>query len=83
MTGTADTEAAEFAKIYKLDVIVIPTNRTWRAASNDIVYRTENEKWRNAAKEIAERHATGQPVLVGTISVEKSETLSGISSGWA
>ncbi len=79
MTGTADTEAAEFNKIYNLDVVVIPTNKPMiRRDLNDIVYRTEAEKWRNAAKDIAERHKTGQPVLVGTISVEKSEKLSGI-----
>ncbi|MEJ5368728.1 MAG: preprotein translocase subunit SecA [Bryobacteraceae bacterium] len=79
MTGTADTEAAEFNKIYNLDVVVIPTNKPMiRRDHNDVVYRTEAEKWRNAAKDIAERHKTGQPVLVGTISVEKSEKLSGI-----
>ena len=79
MTGTADTEAAEFNKIYNLDVVVIPTHRPMiRKDHNDVVYRTEVEKWRNVAKEIAERHKTGQPVLVGTISVEKSEKLSGI-----
>ncbi len=79
MTGTADTEAAEFGKTYKLDVVNIPPNRkTIRKDSQDMVYRTEDEKFRNAAKEIKERHATGQPVLVGTISVEKSERLSGI-----
>ena len=79
MTGTADTEAAEFGKIYKLDVTVIPSNRPMqRLVFQDIVYRTEVEKFRNAAKDIAERHQTGQPVLVGTVSVEKSEKLSGI-----
>ena len=79
MTGTADTEAAEFGKIYKLDVTVIPSNRPMqRIEYQDVVYRTEVEKFRNAGKEIAERHATGQPVLVGTVSVEKSEKLSGI-----
>ncbi|WP_321475417.1 preprotein translocase subunit SecA [uncultured Paludibaculum sp.] len=79
MTGTADTEAAEFGKIYNLDVTLIPTNAPMvRKDLNDIVYRTEDEKWRNAAKEIAERSKTGQPVLVGTISVEKSEKLGGI-----
>jgi preprotein translocase subunit SecA len=79
MTGTADTEAAEFNKIYNLDVVVVPPNKPMiRKDHNDIVYRTEAEKWRNAAKDIAERHKTGQPVLVGTISVEKSEKLSGI-----
>ena len=79
MTGTAETEAAEFQKIYKLDVTVIPTNRPLRRKEfSDVVYRTEEEKFRNAAKEIKELNAKGQPVLVGTISVEKSEKLSGI-----
>jgi preprotein translocase subunit SecA len=79
MTGTAETEAAEFQKIYNLDVVVIPTNRPMiRIEYQDVVYRTEEEKFRNAAKEIKERHEKGQPVLVGTISVEKSEKLSGI-----
>jgi preprotein translocase subunit SecA len=77
MTGTAMTEAAEFGKTYKLDVVEIPTNRTLiRVEHSDVVYRTEEEKWRNAAKEIAEYHERGQPVLVGTVSVAKSETLS-------
>ncbi len=79
MTGTADTEAAEFEKIYKLDVTQIPTNKPMlRKEYEDVVYRTEEEKFRNAAKEIKERHESGQPVLVGTVSVEKSEKLSGI-----
>ena len=79
MTGTADTEAAEFGKIYKLDVVVIPTNRPLiRNEHPDVVYRTEQEKYRNAAKEIKECQELGQPVLVGTISIEKSETLSAI-----
>ncbi|MDA1314786.1 MAG: preprotein translocase subunit SecA [Acidobacteria bacterium] len=79
MTGTADTEAAEFGKIYKLDVVVVPTNRPLiRLEQPDIVYRTEEEKFRNAAKEIQELQAGGQPVLVGTISIEKSEKLSRI-----
>jgi len=79
MTGTAETEAAEFEKIYKLDVVVIPTNRDMkRKEHQDVVYRTEVEKFRNAGKEIKERHDNGQPVLVGTVSVEKSEKLSGI-----
>src|ERR1700757_3909398 len=79
MTGTAETEAAEFGKIYKLDVTVVPTNRTLiRIESPDMVYRTEVEKFRNAANEIKEYNSKGQPVLVGTISVEKSEHLSGI-----
>jgi preprotein translocase subunit SecA len=77
MTGTADTEAAEFGKIYKLDVDVIPTNRPLiRKEFSDIVYRTEEEKYRNAATEIKEYTERGQPVLVGTISIEKSEKLS-------
>jgi preprotein translocase subunit SecA len=79
MTGTAETEAAEFQKIYNLDVVVIPTNRALiRIENPDIVYRTEEEKFRNAAKEIKTMNEKGQPVLVGTISVEKSEKLSGI-----
>ena len=77
MTGTAETEAAEFEKIYKLEVTVIPTNRPMiRKENQDVVYRTEDEKFRNAAKEIKEFQERGQPVLVGTISVEKSERLS-------
>ena len=79
MTGTAETEAAEFQKTYNLDVTVIPTNRTMvRKEYDDIVYRTEEEKFRNAAKEIKSLNEKGQPVLVGTISVEKSERLSGL-----
>jgi preprotein translocase subunit SecA len=79
MTGTAETEASEFEKIYKLEVTVIPTNRPMiRKENTDIVYRTEEEKFRNAAKEIKAIHETGQPILVGTISVEKSERLGGI-----
>ena len=78
MTGTAETEAAEFQKIYNLDVVVIPTNRSLiRIENQDVVYRTEDEKFRNAAKEIKTYTDKGQPVLVGTISVEKSERLSG------
>jgi preprotein translocase subunit SecA len=77
MTGTAETEAAEFDKIYKLLVTVIPTNRPLiRKEFQDVVYRTSDEKFRNAAKEIKEFQERGQPVLVGTISVEKSEYLS-------
>ena len=79
MTGTAETEAAEFEKTYKLDVMVIPTNRAMvRKEFQDMVYRTEEEKFRNAAKEIKTLNEKGQPVLVGTISVEKSERLSGL-----
>ncbi len=79
MTGTASTEAAEFGKIYKLDVVEIPTNRPMiRLENQDMVYRTADEKFRNAAKEIQAFHDRGQPVLVGTISVEKSEVVSRI-----
>jgi len=79
MTGTAMTEASEFMKTYKLDVVEIPTNRKMlRKEQQDLVYRTEDEKFRNAAKEIKEFADRGQPVLVGTISVEKSEHLSGM-----
>src|ERR1700693_1763631 len=79
MTGTAETEATEFNKIYKLDVSLIPTNRSMvRIEHPDVVFRTEEEKFRNAAKEIKEFQLRGQPVLVGTISVEKSEKLSSL-----
>jgi preprotein translocase subunit SecA len=79
MTGTAETEAAEFQKTYNIDVTVIPTNRQMiRKEHQDLVYRTEVEKFRNAATEIKKYNETGQPVLVGTISVEKSERLSAI-----
>ena len=82
MTGTAETEAAEFQKIYNLDVTVIPTNRPLiRKEHPDVVFRTEEEKFRNAAKEIKRLNETGQPVLVGTISVEKSEKLAKILKG--
>jgi len=77
MTGTADTEAEEFAKIYKLDVVVIPPNRPLRRVENpDLVYRTEKEKWDAIVTEILEEHSKGRPVLVGTVSIEKSEKLS-------
>jgi preprotein translocase SecA subunit len=77
MTGTADTEAPEFKKIYKLDVVVIPTHRNMiRADQPDVVYRTENEKFEAVVGEIEERHAKGQPILVGTTSVAKSERVS-------
>jgi preprotein translocase subunit SecA len=79
MTGTADTEATEFGKIYKLDVIVIPTNKQMlRVENSDLVYRTEKEKYLASADEIQKLHDTGQPVLVGTTSIEKSERLSDI-----
>ena len=77
MTGTAETEAPEFDKIYKLEVVVIPTNRTLLRIENaDVVYRTEKEKYFAAADEIQRLHEAGQPVLVGTTSIEKSERLS-------
>lgn len=79
MTGTAATEAVEFNKIYKLDVVVIPTNRpVQRKDEQDEVYLNEEDKWNAICKEIADAHAKGQPVLVGTISVEKSEHLSAL-----
>lgn len=77
MTGTADTEAVEFKKIYNLDVVVIPPNKVLaREDHPDIVYKTEREKFNAAVEDIAECHEKGQPVLVGTVSVEKSEQLS-------
>src|ERR1700726_4247017 len=77
MTGTADTEAEEFAKIYNLDVVVIPPNRKLQRVENpDLVYRTEHEKWDAIVTEIVDEHAKGRPVLVGTVSIEKSERLS-------
>jgi preprotein translocase subunit SecA len=87
MTGTAETEAAEFGKIYNLDVVVVPTNRTLiRIENSDVVYRTEREKFEavvngilqddnSVAHGIRHYHERGQPVLVGTISIEKSETI--------
>jgi preprotein translocase subunit SecA len=79
MTGTADTEAAEFDKIYKLEVVVIPPNRPMvRRDMADLVYRTEREKFEAIAAEIKEMQALGQPALVGTISIEKSEQLSSL-----
>jgi preprotein translocase subunit SecA len=79
MTGTADTEAEEFAKIYNLDVVVIPPNRTLKRIEHpDLVYRTEREKWEAIVTEILEEHAKGRPVLVGTVSIERSEKLSGM-----
>jgi preprotein translocase subunit SecA len=77
MTGTAMTEANEFDKTYKLGVVPIPTNRPMiRDDLRDTVYRTEDAKWAAVVADIAERHGAGQPVLVGTVSVEKSEKLS-------
>lgn len=77
MTGTAETEAAEFMEIYKLDVVVIPTHKPMiRVDYPDVVFRTEKEKWDAVVKEIEELHRIGRPVLVGTTSIEKSEKLS-------
>ena len=79
MTGTAETEAAEFEKIYKLEIVVIPTNKPMlRLENSDVVYRTEKEKYKAVADNIAELHEKKQPVLVGTTSIEKSERLSAI-----
>ena len=77
MTGTADTESIEFKKIYDLDVVVIPTNMPMiRTDNTDVIYKTEEEKFRAAVEEIKELHDQNRPVLVGTISIEKSELLS-------
>ena len=77
MTGTADTEAQEFASIYKLDVVVVPTHRPMvRKDHEDVVYRTKAEKWKAVIDDIEDCHKRGQPVLVGTIAIETSEMLS-------
>src|SRR5260370_3598758 len=77
MTGTAETEAAEFHDIYKLDVNMIPTNRPVRRTDNsDRIYKTRREKYNAVIKEVREGHATTQPALVGSVSVEASELLS-------
>ena len=77
MTGTADTEAVEFGKIYNLDVIVVPTNKDLIRSSNpDVVYRTEQEKFDAVVEEIKQLQTTNRPALVGTVSIEKSERLS-------
>ncbi len=79
MTGTAETEAAEFYKIYKLEIVVIPTNKPMLRIENpDVVFRTEKEKYKAVGDDIATLHEHQQPVLVGTTSIEKSERLSGI-----
>ena len=79
MTGTAETEAPEFAKIYDLDVIVVPTNRNLaRAEEPDAIYRTGDEKYRAIAEDIGDQQRLGRPVLCGTVSIEKSERLSSI-----
>lgn len=77
MTGTADTEAAEFKKIYDLDVIIVPTDKPMiRKDYSDVIYKTKNEKYEAVLNEIVELHEKGQPVLVGTISIDVSESLS-------
>lgn len=79
MTGTAETEATEFIKIYNMNTWVIPTNRPCiRKDEQDLVYKTEDAKWRAIVAEIKERHSKGQPLLVGTASIEKSEHLHGL-----
>jgi preprotein translocase subunit SecA len=79
MTGTAVTEAEEFHKIYKLDVVVIPTNMPMlRQDFNDKIYKNEEAKFNQVVKEVEELHKEGRPILIGTVSVEKSEVLSGI-----
>jgi preprotein translocase subunit SecA len=79
MTGTAETEAEEFGTVYGLDVIVIPTNRSMiRKDHSDMIYRTLPEKWDAVVEEIKEKHEIGQPVLVGTVSVENSERVAGM-----
>lgn len=81
MTGTAMTEAEEFQKIYNLDVVSIPTNRPMvRDDKNDIIFLTERAKFKEIVKDVKERHKKGQPVLIGTIAVEKSEALSRVLS---
>jgi preprotein translocase subunit SecA len=79
MTGTADTESAEFAEIYNLEVLVIPTHRPMvRKDEQDVVYKSEREKFKAAVEEIVERHEHGQPILVGTASIAKSEAVSAL-----
>jgi preprotein translocase subunit SecA len=83
MTGTADTEAVEFKKIYELDVVVVPTNEPLIRDDNpDKIYRTENEKFKAIVEEIGDLSSRGQPILVGTISIEKSEKLSNMLRGY-
>ena len=79
MTGTAETEASEFGKIYSLDVMVVPTNRPLRRGEEpDLVYRTEREKYESIVDDILDKQSSGRPTLVGTVSIEKSERLSGL-----
>ncbi len=78
MTGTAKTQRTEFNEVYKVETIEIPTNRPMiRQDEQDLVYKTEDAKWKAVSEDIAERHEKGQPVLVGTVSIEKSEKLAG------
>jgi preprotein translocase subunit SecA len=77
MTGTAKTQLTEFQSVYKLDVVEIPTNMTMiRADEQDLIYKTEDAKWNAVVEDLVERHEEGQPCLVGTVSIEKSEKLS-------
>ena len=77
MTGTAMTEEDEFEEIYKLDVVEIPTNKPMiRIDNSDVIYKNENAKFRAVIEDIKKSHEKGQPVLVGTVSIEKSEKLS-------
>jgi preprotein translocase subunit SecA len=79
MTGTAKTQLGEFQETYKLDVVEIPTNRTMiRADEQDLIYKNEDAKWNAVVDDLVERHEKGQPVLVGTVSIEKSEKLSSL-----
>jgi preprotein translocase subunit SecA len=81
MTGTAKTQAREFEEVYKLGVIEIPTNQDMiRADEQDLIYKTEDAKWRAVVEDLVGRHEDGQPVLVGTVSIEKSERLAGYLS---
>jgi len=78
MTGTARTQAREFEEVYKLSPVEIPTHRPMvRDDQQDVIYKTEDAKWKAVTEDLAERHANGQPVLVGTVSIEKSERLAG------
>jgi preprotein translocase subunit SecA len=78
MTGTAKTQLTEFQSVYGLDVVEIPTNRTMiRADGQDLIYKNEDEKWNAVTEDLVRRHEKGQPVLVGTVSIEKSEKLAG------
>jgi preprotein translocase subunit SecA len=78
MTGTAKTQAREFEEVYKLGVVEIPTNQTMiRLDQQDLIYKTEDAKWKSVVEDVAERHERGQPVLLGTVSIEKSERLAG------